>query len=151
MIVFLIAFELNTTTLWAFYGSCCNQINSLPDSKWGIGLVYSLSNTISGPWIRYDNNPLNWTSGVENPVVTITSKGYYLVTFCVNLYENYGCGFSWSLDGVNWTDTQVFPASEPIPYCRVPYGLLENDDGTFTLFYTASDQQRGAKPIWCGE
>ena len=142
--------RLNATRLWAFYGSCCNMNASIPDYKWGVGLVYSESNTINGPWIRYPNNPINFTGGVENPVVTITSEGYYIVMYCVNLQELYGCGFSWSLDGINWSDTQIIPAGN-VPYCRVPLGLIEQDNGTFTLFYTDFDERHnGDISVWEG-
>eukprot|EP01084_Bolivina_argentea_P267431 453951_1 len=139
------------STMWAFYGSCCNFNATTPDSKWGVGLVYSMSNTMYGPWKRYKTNPVNFTGGVENPTVVKTSKGYYIVMFCVVLQQDYGCGFSWSLDGVNWTPTQVIAAGN-VPYCRIPLGLIEQEEeDTFIFFYTDFDERHaGNINVWEG-
>eukprot|EP01083_Nonionella_stella_P198479 728670_1 len=131
----------NNDTIYSFYGSCCN-----PDQM--VGIAYSATGSMNGPWIRYANNPINFTLGTENPIITKTIRDnitYFLAVYCVNAAELKGLGFSWSLDGLRWSNTKVIAPAQPIPYARVPLGLIEEKDGDFTLFYTDFDQRHAGK------
>ncbi len=131
---------------YALYGSAHTE--SLPISLWQVGLATASS--LDKPWNRCtDLNPVRMEPRfVENPIVTHLAGGGY-----VAVYDNHlpnGIGYSISQDGIHWPagrDLAVQAgngiwASE----VRTPLGLVEEGDGTFTLFYTANENTAGTQP-----
>jgi hypothetical protein len=128
----------------AFYGSH----NHHPLGPWQVGLAEAPA--LAGPWTRLAGvNPSTIEPiFIENPVVTTLPEGF------VAVYDNCGpgdtyvpeprhVGCAFSRDGVNWPPGQnlaVQPAQGPAQWsedCRTALGLIPEDDGTFTLLYTA--------------
>jgi hypothetical protein len=130
---------------YAFYGSA--RTESLPLSLWQVGLAKAPS--IAGPWKRCsDMNPLQVEPRfIENPIVTKLADGSY-----VAVYDNHvpnEVGYSVSADGVHWGGGQhlVVQSGSGIwaSEVRTPLGLIEEGNGTFTLFYTANQKIDGGQ------
>mgnify|MGYP006090101629 CR=1 FL=1 len=142
-----------------------DRLYTVYGTGWDIGAAYS-DDGVRGSWYRKnkDGNHLpigDWgDGGPENPQVTLTSSGIYVMWWAANLLQvEHGLAFAWSKDGVNWEDATgdgVHTGSAgymlevaPYPYqaLRTPLGLVEHTDkpNFFTLFYTAFDN-RPTKP-----
>jgi hypothetical protein len=130
---------------YAFYGSA--RTESLPLSLWQVGLAQAPS--IAGPWKRCSEmNPLQVEPRfIENPIVTKLADGSY-----VAVYDNHvpnEVGYSFSADGVHWGSGQhlVVQSGSGIwaSEVRTPLGLIEEGNGTFTLFYTANQKIDGGQ------
>jgi len=130
---------------YAFYGSA--RTESLPLSLWQVGLAQAPS--IAGPWKRCSEmNPLQVEPRfIENPIVTKLADGSY-----VTVYDNHvpnEVGYSFSADGVHWGSGQhlVVQSGTGIwaSEVRTPLGLIEEGNGTFTLFYTANQKIDGGQ------
>eukprot|EP00658_Telonema_sp_P-2_P059397 TRINITY_DN4827_c0_g4_i2.p1 TRINITY_DN4827_c0_g4~~TRINITY_DN4827_c0_g4_i2.p1 ORF type:complete len:165 (+),score=52.79 TRINITY_DN4827_c0_g4_i2:46-495(+) len=106
---------------------------------------------------RWNDNPLSFGGGIENPLVIRTSSGVYLMIFADNKDgPQLGFGFGWSLDGVVWEkntgrgsdsglcDQVIAAAPEPYSSVRTPLALLEHDPGRFTLYFTAFVSQHNS-------
>eukprot|EP01084_Bolivina_argentea_P026285 48854_1 len=121
-------------TTIAMYGSNGNLFEQ-------IGMVYSYDNRIDSEWIRAPTNPMYFIPHVENPMITVfetkENVTIYLAIYAANSYMLEGFGFSWSLNGIGWSEGQIVIPGNP-PYFRVPMGLIpvDNEYGNFTLFYT---------------
>ncbi|MGO8756504.1 MAG: hypothetical protein ACLQG3_00110 [Terracidiphilus sp.] len=131
---------------YALYGSAHTE--SLPISLWQVGLASAPS--LGGPWSRCtDLNPLRMEPRfVENPIVTRLASGAY-----VAVYDNHvpnEVGYSISEDGIHWSAGQhlVVQKDDGIwaSEVRTPLGLVEEDNGAFTLFYTANEKSDGTQP-----
>jgi hypothetical protein len=128
----------------AFYGSH----NHHPLGPWQVGLAEAP--TLAGPWRRCDGlNPSTIEPiFIENPVVTRLPEGW------VAVYDNCGpgdtyvpearhVGVAFSRDGRHWPPGRPLAVQVPAgpaqwsEDCRTALGLIPEDDGTFTLLYTA--------------
>jgi hypothetical protein len=129
---------------YAFYGTAHTE--TLPIPLWQVGLAFAPN--LSGPWKRSSElNPLNIEKVfIENPIVTRLSDGTYIA-----VYDNrveHAVGFAFSRDGIHWAPGRALIvqmgngiwASE----VRTPLGLIPEGNNSFTLFYTANEDQPGA-------
>lgn len=130
-----------------FYGSSDQQ------TYWKIGLISAPR--LAGPWKRVpDLNPvtLSRDQGTENPIVTRLKSGRYVAVFDTILnspgkhYMADGnlIGYADSIDGLHWSianqlklDCEKLWAKD----VRTPLGLVEEPNGTCTVFYTALAKQ----------
>lgn len=95
---------------------------------------------LAGPWRRLAGNPLTLSGprGTENPVVTRLKSGRYLAVF-ETVFREDGFGYSDSADGIHWSEARELPLHAPLDALRkvrTPLGVIEEDDGTFSVFYT---------------
>jgi len=115
-----------------------------PRGPWPDGMAFAQK--LNGPWTRMPEgfNPLNIVdSFAENHVVSRLRDGRYLMVF--DSLGDQEIGYSTSEDGVHWKhETRVKVQStknlwgEPGDhYTRTPLCAIEEDDGTFTVIYTA--------------
>jgi hypothetical protein len=131
---------------YALYGSAHTE--KLPLSLWQVGLAAAPS--LAGPWNRLTNlNPVPMERRfIENPVVTRLADGAY-----VAVYDNHRpneVGYATSADGIHWSHGQhlVVQAGSGVwaSEVRTPLGLVAEDNGLFTLFYTANEKTTGMNP-----
>lgn len=148
----------------AFYGSNSAGAhipgeNSTDDNvasamKFHVGLA--VADSIDGPYHRCTaKNPVLMDDDfVENPVVRkITHEG---VDFFINVYDganDHGISYSLSMDGWQWSKEKVLdlPALDWMKGgTRTPLGLIPEEDGTYTIFFTAFDGVNPEKiePLW---
>jgi len=120
----------------AFTGSA--KTEKLPIEFWGNGLA--LAPSLTGPWIRLSRrSPVDFgTNFSENPVVTRLSNGILIAVM-----DSHGPGFGYSIsrNGVDWSEMKYVEVTDKVePWWsefRTPLGLIEEEDGTCTLFFTA--------------
>ena len=115
------------------------------DPQWVNGLAWA--DDIDGPWtrVRTDGHPTFVYS--ENPFVYIYEINGRKVHFCVydDLSNQHSLGYGYSFDGIHWVGktmdmtgcadwafNQNFTQS-----MRTPCGLIREDDGTYTIIFTA--------------
>ncbi len=129
---------------YAFYGSH----NHYPLGPWVVGLAEAPR--LAGPWTRCQSlnpSPIEPVF-IENPLVTQVGAHYVAVyDNCAPgdtyIAEGRHGGYSISTDGIHWPkggDLPLQPASGPAQWSedlRTPLGLIPEDDGTFTVLYTA--------------
>lgn len=117
----------------AFYGS--SDIRSW----FRVGLAES--SHLSGPWNRMrDINPvpLCGPRGTENPIVSQLPDGRWLAMF-ESVFNERGFGYATSADGITWSDAselEVLASNSTLRKVRTPLGLIPEDDGSWTIFYT---------------
>jgi hypothetical protein len=119
----------------AFTGSA--KTEKLPIEFWGNGLA--LAPSLTGPWIRLSNrSPVDFgTNFSENPIVTELPDGAL-----ISVMDSHGTGFGYSVsaDGLNWSTMKYVKVTDKLDQWwsefRTPLGLIEEDDGTYTLFFT---------------
>lgn len=126
----------------AFYGSADHK------TWWSAGLLSA--ERLAGPWKRetaLNPVPLSGELGTENPVVTRLKGGRYVAVFDTlknKPRKGYGMdgnliGYADSADGVHWSaanQLEVNCTKLWVSDIRTPLGLVEEADGTFTMFYT---------------
>ena len=127
-------------TWYAFY----DGHNYIPQGGWPTGLARA--EKLEGPWSRMPEgiNPLPIVDEfMENAVITQLKDGKYLA-----LFDSFGdreIGYSISEDGLNWSkesrikvqfENQAW-AKEGNHSLRTPLCAIEEEDGTFTVIYTA--------------
>jgi Na+-transporting methylmalonyl-CoA/oxaloacetate decarboxylase gamma subunit len=100
------------------------------------------------------------TGGIENPTVTkvrgpLTGREYWVSTFdFLHPQPNNAIGFTWSEDGLDWpmTNGQALVIDEGLApgetgwwkgtigtwSIRTPHQLIDEGDGTYTVFFTGS-------------
>ena len=125
---------------FAFYGSAQTQTAEKRNpayARWNVGLAEA--ETIAGPWRRrHDGNPV--LSNAENPVVTRLRSGHYVAVFDVVNIDPLAIGYVDSSDGVHWAEPKILTLPAPEGFwlrnARTPQGLIEEADGTCTLFYS---------------
>jgi len=128
-------------TWYALYGSA--KTEKLPIEYWRVGLATSTS--IGGPWRRVPNvNPLPIeTVFIENPIVTRLADGRYIAVYDTNK-EADSIGYSISADGIHWPSGQALSLQREKGQwsheIRTPLGLVDEGNGTFTVFYTGFEQ-----------
>ena len=119
----------------AFTGSA--KTEKLPMEFWGNGLA--LAPSLTGPWIRLSNrSPVDFgTNFSENPIVTELSDGTLIAVM-----DSHGSGFGYSIsvNGLDWSPMKYVEVTDKLDQWwsefRTPLGLIEETDGTFTLFFT---------------
>jgi len=113
---------------------------------WQVGLASAPN--LSGPWKRCSElNPLNIEKVfIENPIVTRLADGTYIA-----VYDNpveHGIGYTFSRDGIHWVAGRVLIVQQAKGIwgseVRTPLGLIPEGNNSFTLFYTANQDQLGA-------
>ncbi len=125
---------------YAFY----DGHNYLPKGPWPIGMATAPK--LSGPWVRMSEeyNPVPIAEEfAENPQVTELRRGGYLTVF--DSFGDQEIGYSLSDDGIHWNpevrikiQTEDNLWAEPGNHAmRTPLCAIEEDDGTFTVIYTA--------------
>jgi hypothetical protein len=125
---------------YAFY----DGHNYIPRGPWPVGLATAPK--LSGPWTRLPEgiNPVPIAEGfIENPQVTELKNGGFLAVF--DSFGDQEIAYSYSGDGVDWSpeiririQTQEHIWAEDGDHAmRTPLCAIEEDDGTFTVIYTA--------------
>lgn len=115
------------------------------DIQWVNGLAWA--DNLNGPWTRVETDGHPTFVYSENPFVDIHEINGQKVYFCVydDLSNQHSIGYGYSFDGVNWTgktldltghvdwaDNYGFVYSIRTPCC-----LIREDDGTYTVIFTA--------------
>ncbi len=135
--------------------------NYAPISPWRVGLATAPS--ITGPWTRLsalNPSPIE-PMFIENPLVYQFDGGPYLAIYdnCaerppevpdVGAYygkEAYHIGYAFSTDGTHWMRGRSAPVIPPgtttwSKDIRTPLCLIPEEDGTFTVLYTAERTDR---------
>jgi hypothetical protein len=117
----------------AFYGS--SDIRSW----FRVGLAESPH--LSGPWERVPGInpvPLCGPRGTENPIVNQLPDGRWLAMF-ESVFNERGFGYATSDDGITWSDAaelEVHASNSALRKVRTPLGLIPEEDGSWTIFYT---------------
>lgn len=133
---------------YAFY----DGHNYIPLGPWPVGMATSPD--LSGPWLGMPegHNPVPIAEVfMENPQVTELKGGGYLAVF--DSYGDQEIGYSFSVDGIDWSpevrirvQTGYNVWAEPGDHAmRTPLCAIEEDDGTFTVIYTALTDIDGMK------
>lgn len=115
-----------------------------------VGLAESAA--LAGPWTRLAGNPLTLSGprGTENPVVTRLRSGCYAAVF-ETVFREHGFGYADSVDGIHWSEARELPLQAPLDALRkvrTPLGLIEEDDGTFSVFYTGFARGNDWGELW---
>jgi hypothetical protein len=127
-------------TWYAFY----DGHNYIPKGPWPIGMARAPK--LSGPWTRMPegHNPVPIAQEfAENPQVTELKEGGFLTVF--DSFGDREIGYSLSFDGVRWAPEIRIKVQGPQNLwagsgdhdTRTPLCAIEEDDGTFTVIYTA--------------
>lgn len=135
---------------YAFY----DGHNYIPKGPWPTGLA--TAPTLAGLWVRLPEryNPVPFSVVfAENPQVTELRGGGLLTVF--DSLGDREIGWSFSRDGVRWEpETRIRVQSEGNTWAlpgdhamRTPLCAIEEDDGTFTVIYTARTEPDG-KPFY---
>ena len=139
---------------YALYGSAKTQ--KLPIEYWRVGIASAPS--LGGPWRRRrDLNPSPIEQVfIENPIVTRLRDGRYVAVYDTSAAPD-AIGYSISADGIHWPPGRSLAIQAEkgkwSPEIRTPLGLVEEADGTFTVFYTGFEQAAdwtrlmAAKPV----
>ena len=121
-----------------------------PLGGWPTGMAFAQK--LSGPWKRMPDgfNPIK-VAGVfmENEIVYQLKDSTYMMIF--DSFGDQEIGYSLSTDGINWgKETRIKIQSpgntwaEPGDhYTRTPLCAIPEDDGTFTVIYTAMKKVNG--------
>lgn len=131
---------------YAFYGGHYHT----PRGPWPVGLAWA--DKLNGPWKRMPEgfNPVPIVKTfVENPVVSKLPDGRYLAIF-----DSLGpreIGTSISKDGISWPpETRLTAqtgsnkwAGDSDHDMRTPLCAVREEDGTFTVIYTAAMKAKG--------
>jgi hypothetical protein len=135
---------------YAFY---CGH-NHQPIGPWLVGLA--VADKLSGPWKRMpeDFNPVPMVETfAENPVVSKLPDGRYLAVF-----DSLGpreIGYSISKDGLAWSpETRLALQTGKSQWAgtndhdmRTPLCAIREEDGTFTVIYTAHSKSMGFSAV----
>lgn len=133
---------------YAFY----DGHNHVPKGPWPVGLATAPK--LSGPWTRLPEgfNPVPITEVfAENPQVTELKEGGYLTVF--DSFGDQEIGYSLSGDGIHWSpEARIKVQAEDNLWAeagdhamRTPLCAIEEDNGTFTVIYTARMQLNNKK------
>lgn len=124
--------------------------NHVPRGSWPTGLAFAPE--LNGPWMRMPEgvNPIPLADVfTENEIVYQLKNGIYLAIF--DSFGDQEIGYSISTDGVNWNrETRIkiqskdnLWATPGDHYTRTPLCAIEEEDGTFTVIYTAMTKTDG--------
>jgi hypothetical protein len=131
---------------YAFY----DGHNYIPKGPWPVGLATAPK--LCGPWTRMSEeiNPVPIAEEfIENPQVTELKNGGFLAVF--DSFGDQEIAYSLSTDGVHWSPEERVKvqsaenlwARDGDHAMRTPLCAIEEDDGTFTVVYTASMKSKG--------
>ncbi len=132
-------------TWYSFY----DGHNHIPKGGWPTGLAFAKK--LEGPWTRMPEgfNPLQIVDEfMENAVISRLKNGKYLAVF--DSFGDQEIGYSLSDDGINWSkeirvkvqfDNNLW-AKDGDHAMRTPLCAIEEEDGTFTVIYTALMKER---------
>jgi len=121
-----------------------------PKGGWPTGMAFAKN--VNGPWTRMPEpfNPIQ-VAGVfmENEVVSRLKDGRYLMIF--DSFGDQQIGYSLSDDGIHWgKETRITVQSsgkiwaQPGDhYTRTPLCAIEEEEGTYTVVYTAMMKVNG--------
>jgi len=125
---------------YALFGSAQTQTDLNPDyPKWAVG--HATAGELAGPWKRLNEmNPLKFHPVfAENPIVVRLKDGRYTATLDGGSHTEFG--YSCSDDGIRWSKASFVDLALEFDQwwtvMRTPLGLIPEDDGTYTVFYTA--------------
>lgn len=115
-----------------------------PKGPWPTGMAFA--NQLSGPWQRMPQgfNPIGVASEfMENEIVSRLKDGRYLMVF--DSFGDQQIGYSISPDGIHWSKEKRIKvqqkdhiwAQKGDHATRTPLCAIEQQDGTFTVIYTA--------------
>jgi hypothetical protein len=145
-------FPYKAGSAWlALYGSANTE--SIPIQHWRVGLASAA--VIEGPWIRRHgpNLPIEPTF-IENPIVEKLPDGTYAAVYDTTTNPD-AIGFTWSKDGIAWSGGQtvvVQPSKGKwSPEVRTPLGLVAEEDGGYTIFYTGFEQAADWTALMAGK
>ncbi|GAB3648406.1 hypothetical protein GCM10028791_12100 [Echinicola sediminis] len=135
-------------TWYAFY----DGHQHTPRGPWPTGLAFAPK--LSGPWTRMPEgfNPVPIVDEfMENPQVTELKEGGYLSIF--DSMGNQEVAFSLSDDGIQWSRESRLKVqtgnniwAEPGDHAmRTPLCAIEEEDGSFTVIYTAMTTVEGER------
>jgi hypothetical protein len=126
---------------YALYGSAQTQRTGINENypKWTVTLASAPK--LAGPWKKLTEHGIVkfHERFAENPVITkLNSKDIYVAM----LDGGRAIGYSFSQDGINWHEARFLPFDIHIKdrwwtHMRTPLGLIPEDDGSFTVFFTA--------------
>jgi len=125
---------------YAFY----DGHNHVPRGPWPTGMA--TAEKLGGPWVRMPegHNPIPLTEEFnENAQVTELKDGRYLTVF--DSFGDQEIGYSLSQDGIHWNhETRIKVQSDDNLWAeagdhamRTPLCAIEEEDGSFTVIYTA--------------
>lgn len=121
----------------AFYGSANTEV--IPCPKWRVGLA--AAPTLGGPWSRcprFSPSPIE-SQMIENPIVYSVDR-VYIAIYDVDEDDHHAVGYAFSGDGVNWPQgKKLIVVPGPNFRSSTPLSLIPEEDGTYSLFYTAFD------------
>jgi hypothetical protein len=122
---------------YGFYGSA--TLEKETGCKWNIGLAQA--DLIEGPWTRMsERNPVEPNAFAENPIVLQLENGVYIAIVDGGPWVN-KMGYLLSWDGLNWSNIRYFELEPTVrkwyTATRTPLSLIKEDDGTYTMFFTA--------------
>lgn len=124
--------------------------NYIPKGPWPVGMAEAPA--LSGPWVRMSEkyNPVPIADVfAENPQVTELKSGGFLTVF--DSLGDQEIGYSISKDGIHWSlETRIKVQSAKNLWAlpgdhamRTPLCAIEEQDGTFTIIYTAKTEHEG--------
>lgn len=136
-----------------WYAFFCGHWHDPFRKQWPAGLA--VAPDLFGPWRRaYGLNPSPISDYfIENPIVSRLENGKYLAVFDTAFADGDGdeverngdsIGYSVSEDGIHWPKMKTLNVQRDDPWSRemrTPLGLIENDDGSFLLYYTAREKE----------
>jgi hypothetical protein len=134
-----------------FYGSANTE--HLPIEHWRVGLAEAPA--LAGPWKRMSGvNPVNVEKRfAENPIVTQLQNGYYAAVYDDDIEHQNAIGYTWSApgDGVHWAagrELKVQPRGKGswAETVRTPLGLIPEEHGQYTVFYTGYQNPSASGP-----
>lgn len=125
-----------------------------PRGPWPTGIAFAKK--LSGPWTRMPEgfNPIPVVEEfMENEIVSRLKDGRYLMVF--DSFGDQEIGYSLSADGLNWSKEVRVKVQSPKNLwaeagdhlTRTPLCALEEEDGTFTVIYTARTRSNN-KPFY---
>lgn len=111
------------------------------------------ADSLVGRWTRVSElNPvLMDPEFIENPIVTRLRPDLYAVVYDGG--NRHEISYALSTDGLRWGSEQLIDLPHVpswLDAVRTPLGLIPEDDGTFTLFFTAFDgvNPEAVLPLW---
>lgn len=127
--------------------------NYKPRGPWLAGIITAPE--LKGPWKRRPElSPSTiHPAFVENPIVHKMPSGPYIAVYDSGIAkaDELGIGFSYSDDGLHWARGSNYPiVTEDKTWeklVRTPLGLIPEEDGTYTVFYTAGPKEGKFHPL----
>ena len=123
----------------AFYGSANTE--TTPVGAWRVGLA--AAPLLGGPWVRCSTlspSPIE-RHFVENPIVYFV-EGVYLAIYDIDLDDPHAIGYAFSADGLRWSQGKRLTLQPQQQFqLRTPISFIREEDGTYSLFYTAYDKK----------